>query len=155
MSKRVKACAVVDDRQDIQQPLDYSFKGIGCFQGNTKMLLVPCLCPSYHCVHVQIFWGRSLVPEENMERWAVHTHYVIISKPRLDTVTTYENLSWDSSLLTHPISEMTKCLHFNHVIFLDWEVNIHTCTLGCTCMCVEKAKLHTTSFRFLGFIITS
>lgn len=33
MSKRVKACAVVDNKQDVQRPLDFSFKGIGCFHG--------------------------------------------------------------------------------------------------------------------------
>ena len=31
-------CAVVDDRQDVQQPLDYSFKGIVTFHGTIGSL---------------------------------------------------------------------------------------------------------------------
>lgn len=33
MSKRTKACAVVDDKQEIHCPLDFSFKAINMFHG--------------------------------------------------------------------------------------------------------------------------
>ena len=40
MSKQVKrACAVVENRQEIQIPLDYSFKGIISFNGKCPQLV--------------------------------------------------------------------------------------------------------------------